>query len=123
MVLVVEDSRDTRESLRALLSLLGVRVSVARDGREALGMIGEVHPDLVLCNLRMPFMDGYEFIDELNRTTSIRHPPVLAVSALASVADVRRTGGRIPSAFDKAVRRVSDRRCRVRGVTRFAGGE
>ena len=91
VVLVVEDSQDSRESLRDLLRLLGARVSVAGDGREALEMIRSVDPDLVLCDLRMPRMDGYEFIDELSRTTSIRHPPVLAMSALASVADRRRT--------------------------------
>ena len=39
----------------------------------------------------MPRMDGYESIDEFTRMTSIRHPPVLAMSTLASVADVRRS--------------------------------
>jgi signal transduction histidine kinase len=91
VVLVIEDSPDSRESLRDLLRLLGARVAVAGDGREALDMIGDVDPDIVLCDLRMPHMDGYEFIDELSRTQSIRHPPVLAMSALASAADVRRT--------------------------------
>ena len=80
VVLVVEDSQDSRESLRESAELLGARVSVAGDGREALAMIGEVDPDLVLCDLRMPHMDGYEFIDEFSRAKSIRHPPVLAMS-------------------------------------------
>lgn len=90
-VLLVEDSQDSRESLRDLLLLLGARVSVARDGREALDMIGDADPDLVLCDLRMPRMDGYEFMRELNRMTSAHHPPVLAMSGLVSDSDRRRT--------------------------------
>lgn len=89
-VLVVEDSEDARESLQALLQLLGAKVAVARDGREALDMIAEVDPDLVLCDLRMPRMDGFEFMRELNRAPS-DHPPVVAMSGLVSDDDRERT--------------------------------
>ncbi|HYN12691.1 MAG TPA: hybrid sensor histidine kinase/response regulator [Burkholderiales bacterium] len=90
-ILVVEDSEDTRESLRILLENLGAQVSVARDGREALDMIQDADPDLVLCDLRMPNMDGYEFMRELQRGASPVHPPVLAMSGFASEADYTRT--------------------------------
>src|SRR5438128_860429 len=54
-ILVVEDSEDTRESLRTLLQLLGAQVSVACDGREALDMMKRgASPDVVLCDLLMP---------------------------------------------------------------------
>jgi len=91
-ILVVEDSDDTRESLRALLQLLGAEVSVARDGREALDIMKQgAKPDVVLCDLLMPRMDGFEFIRELGGGPSSMHPPVIAVSGLASEASRRRT--------------------------------
>lgn len=89
-ILVVEDSDDTRESLKHLLQLRGAAVSVARDGREALDLIPDVAPDLVLCDLRMPRMDGYEFIRELQRTDSPAHSHVVAMSSFAAEADRQR---------------------------------
>jgi signal transduction histidine kinase/ActR/RegA family two-component response regulator len=83
-VLVVEDSADTRESLRILLEQLGAQVSVARDGREGLGILRDADPDVVLCDLRMPRMDGFEFMHELHRGPSPAHPPVVAMSGLTS---------------------------------------
>lgn len=90
-VLVVDDSDDARECLTLLLQRLGVTVSVARDGREALDTIQGISPDMVLCDLRMPRMDGYEFLRELHRSPAPIHPPVVAMSGLASDADFRRT--------------------------------
>lgn len=106
-VLVVEDSEDSRESLRILLQLLGAHVVVARDGREALDMIVKVDPDLVLCDLRMPRMDGFEFMRELNRPSAPAHPPVVAMSGFVSEADreiTRKAGfeGHINKPFDEA---------------------
>ena len=107
-ILVVEDSDDTRESLRALLQLLGAEVSVARDGREALDMMKQgAKPDVVLCDLLMPRMDGFEFIRELEGGPSPMHPPVIAVSGLASEASRWRTRevgfeGHIKKPFDTA---------------------
>ena len=90
-LLVVDDVEDARESLRALLQHLGAKVSVAGSGREGLDIVRDAGPDLVLCDLRMPRMDGFEFVRRLNRATSPAHPPVVAVTALTSEADHQRT--------------------------------
>jgi CheY-like chemotaxis protein len=90
-ILVIENSRDARESLETLLQLLGAQVSAARDGREALDTMAQgAAPDVVLCNLLMPRMDGFEFIRELDCGPSPVHPPVIAVSGLASEASRQR---------------------------------
>jgi len=90
-ILVVDDLDDAREILRVMLQHLGAIVSDARDGREALDMMPGANPDLVLCDLRMPRMDGFEFMRELRCRKSPGRPPVVAVSALASAADRQRT--------------------------------
>ena len=89
-ILVVEDTKDSRESLQLLLELLGAKVRIARDGREALDMIERERPDLILCDLRMPRMDGFEFMRELNRRGAPVHPPVVAMSGLAGESDRKR---------------------------------
>ena len=90
-ILLVDDMEDARDTMQALLQHLGATVSVAADGSAGLDMVREVSPDLVLCDLRMPHMDGYEFMRELRRGVLPSHPPVLALTALASNADRERT--------------------------------
>lgn len=90
-ILVIDDIEDAREALRILLRHLGARVAVARNGREGLVMVRDTGPDLVLCDLRMPEMDGFEFMRELQRATPSAHPPVVAVTAMAGDTDRLRT--------------------------------
>jgi signal transduction histidine kinase/DNA-binding NarL/FixJ family response regulator len=80
-ILVVEHSQDSREFMRILLQGLGATVSVARNGAAALETTLYFDPDVVLCDLRLPRMDGYEFLSELRRRPV--HPPVIAMSGLA----------------------------------------
>jgi signal transduction histidine kinase/DNA-binding response OmpR family regulator len=88
-ILVVEHSEDAREFLRILLERLGAEVSTARDGAEALETTLYFAADVVLCDVRLPRMDGYEFLSGLRQRPV--HPPVVAISGLASEDDVRRT--------------------------------
>ncbi len=88
-LLIVEDSEDSREALSAVLRQLGAEVLLAGDGRQALQIVAQTAPDLVLCDLRMPVMDGFEFVRELHRAPA--SPPVVAISGLASDADRERT--------------------------------
>ena len=90
-LLVVEDTEDALEATRVMLEILGARVLVARDGREALDVLGVSPVDLVLCDLRMPVMDGFEFLSELSRRAGADRPPVVAMTGLAAAGDRERT--------------------------------
>lgn len=90
-VLVVEDIEDSRDATRVMLERLGAEVMVAGDGVEALDAVSRAEFDVVLCDLRMPRMDGYDFLNELRLDPRLPHPPVVALSGLASSADHLRT--------------------------------
>jgi signal transduction histidine kinase/ActR/RegA family two-component response regulator len=90
-VLLVEDTDDTRETTRLMLERFGADVVEARDGLEALALAAVAPFDVVLCDLRMPRMDGFEFIDALHDLCGRNCPPVIAISGLASRDDHLRT--------------------------------
>ena len=79
-ILVIEDEPSIRSFMRALLGDEGYRVETAVDGLDALQQL-ECAPDLILLDLRMPVMDGYEFLGRLRNLTTHRRTPVLVVSA------------------------------------------
>ncbi|HEY7789250.1 MAG TPA: hybrid sensor histidine kinase/response regulator [Vicinamibacterales bacterium] len=86
-VQVVEDMDDARDATKMMLERFGADVVTARDGVEALETIEAAHPDVVLCDLRMPRMDGFEFLRMLTARLGGDHPPVVAISAFASASD------------------------------------
>ena len=82
-VLVVEDQRDNRELLATMLQeMLGLNVLTASDGVEALEQ-AEARPDLILLDLMLPRLDGFDVVRHLKAAEHTRHIPVLALTALA----------------------------------------
>jgi signal transduction histidine kinase len=105
-ILAVEDKEDSLEGMRVMLEKLGANVLVARDGLEALDAMAMNRPDVVLCDLRMPRMDGFEFLRELSRVEGDAHAPVVAVSGPVSEDDLLRAQaagfeGHIKKPFDR----------------------
>ena len=89
-ILVVEDTEDSREATRLMLECLGADVTTARDGVEGLAAAMAEHVDLVVCDLRMPRMDGFALLHALRNVEGHTHQPVIAISGLASSADHQR---------------------------------
>ena len=88
-ILLAEDMDDSREVTRRVLESMGARVTEAHDGKEALESVATRVPDLVLCDLGMPRMDGFTFLREL-RAKFGDGVPVLAVSGRVSDSERER---------------------------------
>lgn len=86
-ILVVDDDRNTRRLMRALLEAEHYSVSLAENGAEALKVLDAQHVDLVLLDVMMPEMDGYEFARRLREAEN--ELPILMVSAKQLPADRR----------------------------------
>ncbi len=90
-VLVVEDHADSRDVLRQILRSLGARVLLAIHGEEALRLVTKDPPDLILCDLIMPVMDGFAFLKRLRQLPAVARTPVVAVTALGASGDLQET--------------------------------
>jgi CheY-like chemotaxis protein len=80
-VLIVEDNEDYREMVDFYLKLKGFEVLVAEDGIEAVELAQSEQPHIILMDLNLPVLDGWEATRIINQTESTRHIPIIAVSA------------------------------------------
>ena len=84
-ILVVDDTRNVQVLLSDFLTSQDFEVLTASDGREALEVLHEFHPDLILLDIMMPNMDGYQFISRLRHESST---PVIMITARQQEADI-----------------------------------
>src|SRR6266540_2486478 len=89
-ILVVDDDRVIQQLLKVNLELEGYAVEVAEDGVEALAQFDLFHPNLVLLDIMMPKMDGWEVCRRLKAGVDSGHVPIVLLSARAQEADVQR---------------------------------
>jgi signal transduction histidine kinase/DNA-binding response OmpR family regulator len=101
-VLVVDDDPKTRDMLRRTLQKAGWTVAEAANGSEALEALERVKPALVLLDLLMPGMDGFEVLERLNGDAKWREVPVIIVTAKdLTPDDVDRLNGRVAKVLQK----------------------
>ena len=89
-VLVVDDSEDTTEMVRHLLEIGGASVSAATSGREALRIARQKQFDVVLSDISMPGMDGFEFLSKLRKIPGKKDLPAVALTGFGRPEDVQR---------------------------------
>lgn len=86
-ILVVDDESQNLRLMEAMLHPLGYEVAVARDGDEALTKVGELPPDVILLDIMMPKMDGFEVARRLKENDETKIIPIVMVTALMEVKE------------------------------------
>jgi two-component system cell cycle response regulator DivK len=86
-ILVVEDQEDNRQILRDLLGSAGYQMTEAWDGEAGVSAAKEQHPDLILMDIQLPHMDGYEATRRIKADPELKSIPVIAVTSYALSGD------------------------------------
>ena len=86
-ILYVEDNEDNILILRRRLGRLGYEVAFAMDGAEGIAMANELQPDLILMDLSLPVMDGWQATTRLKAAPETKHIPVIALTSHAMVGE------------------------------------
>jgi twitching motility two-component system response regulator PilG len=80
VILVVDDSPTVRKIVKVTLAKIGCRVIMAEDGLEALAKIEDEKPDLILLDIMMPHLDGYQVCSLIKKNPHYKHVPVVMLS-------------------------------------------
>lgn len=83
-ILIVDDNRDSRDILTKILTGAGLKTATAADGHEALQRVAEALPQLILLDLMMPRMSGFEFLSQIKEHLNGLTIPIIVISAYIS---------------------------------------
>jgi len=83
LILVVEDQEDNMQILRDVLSSAGYEIDEAKSGPEALGAVAKRRPDLILMDIQIPLIDGYEVTRRIKADPNLKSIPIIAVTSHA----------------------------------------
>ena len=86
-ILYIEDNEDNADILKRRLWRLGFEIVIATDGAEGVAMAGETKPDLILMDLSLPIMDGWEATRRIKAAPATKHIPVIALTSHAMVGE------------------------------------
>ena len=86
-ILVVEDQEDNRQILRDLLMSADYEMTEAENGQEALDAVAKERPDLILMDIQLPIMDGYEATRRIKADPATRSIPIIVVTSYALSGD------------------------------------
>ena len=80
-IVVIEDNVDAARLIKRVLVARSFEVHIAHNGANGLEMVREVHPDLVITDLMMPDVDGFEVIDTMKADPDLQHIPIVVITA------------------------------------------
>src|SRR6187551_1349164 len=89
-ILIVEDNHDVRENLSEILNLSGYQSITANNGKQGVELALSEIPDLILCDIMMPELDGYGVLRILSKNPLTEHIPFIFLSAKTELMDIRK---------------------------------
>lgn len=89
-ILVIEDEPMLQMDMVDMLNFEDYEVFAASDGAKGLALAEESHPDLILCDIMMPVMNGYEFLEQIKTLPHLQAIPVVMLSAKADLASIQK---------------------------------
>ncbi len=89
-ILLIEDNRDVRENTAEILELAGYKVATAADGKKGIIEVGNQKPDLIICDIMMPVLDGYGVLHMLAKNPDTASIPFIFLTAKAERSDLRK---------------------------------
>ena len=89
-ILVVEDQKDDRQIIRDVLADTDYEITEAEDGEQALAAVAKARPDLILMEIQLPSMDGYETMRRIRTDPALISTPIIAVSSYAPSEEQRK---------------------------------
>jgi CheY-like chemotaxis protein len=90
-ILIVDDSNTNVVLLEAILNTRGYEIQTALSVKEAYSMIERQQPDLILLDLLMPQISGYQFLEQIKSDNNLRNIPVIIVSAVSDALNIKKT--------------------------------
>jgi two-component system cell cycle response regulator DivK len=90
-ILMIEDTEDNRQIVRDLVDSVGYELLEAHDGAAGLAMAAAHKPDLILMDIQLPVLDGYETTRRIKADPALKHIPIIAVTSYALSGDEAKT--------------------------------
>src|ERR671925_1065986 len=119
-ILYIEDNRENRMLVRAILEAAGYHIVDAEDGLSGIEAAIREQPDLILLDINLPGVDGYEVVSIIKSFSSMATTPVIAVTAYAMEGDRQRT---LVAGCDGYIQKPIDVDAFPRQVAEFLGGK
>jgi two-component system cell cycle response regulator len=119
-ILIIEDHAPNLELMTYLLTAFGHTALEAGDGMSGLEMAGRERPDLIICDIQLPDINGYEIASRLKRDVGMRDIPLVAITALAMVGERERA---LQAGFDGYISKPITPETFVAEVESFLSGE
>ena len=117
-ILVVEDNPENLELMRYLLHAFGHVTLSANNGEDGVATALREHPDVIVCDIDMPMLDGYGVVRTLKSNPTFGRAPFIAVTALAMVGDREKV---LAAGFDGYIGKPIDPTTFVRDIETFLG--
>jgi DNA-binding response OmpR family regulator len=89
-ILLVEDNNEIRENTAEILELAGYHVATAANGKEGFEMAVKETPDLIVCDIMMPVLDGYGLLHLINKNETLKTIPFIFLTAKTERSDFRK---------------------------------